>query len=50
MEEKLYKTMARTGTGTIVIGIVTTVVGIASGVVLIVAGANLLRKKSQILF
>lgn len=50
MEEKLYKTMSRTGMGNVAIGILVTVVGIAAGVVLIVSGANLLKKKNQILF
>lgn len=50
MEEKIYKTMSKCGALNIVIGVVSIVAGIAAGVLLIVSGANLLSKKSDILF
>jgi len=49
-EEKIYKTMSKCGALNIVIGIISIVGGIAAGVLLIVSGANLLVKKSDILF
>lgn len=49
MSERIYKTMARTGVGSLVIGIVILVTGVAAGVMMIVNGANLLKKKSEIL-
>ncbi len=49
MSERIYKTMARTGAGSLVIGIVILVTGVAAGVMMIVNGANLLKKKSEIL-
>lgn len=49
MNERIYKTMTRTGASSLVIGIVVLVTGIAAGVMMIVNGANLLKKKSEIL-
>ena len=48
--EKVYKTMRNTGAANIAIGIIVIVVGVSAGVVSIVTGANLLKKKSQIMF
>ncbi len=48
MEEKMYKTMSRTGSANVVIGILTLAVGIATGVMLLVTGANLLKKKEKL--
>ena len=48
--EKVYKTMRNTGAANIAIGIIVIVVGVSAGVVSIVTGANLVKKKSQIMF
>lgn len=49
MNEKVYKTMARTGAGNVALGIVVLVSGIASGVMMIICGVRLLKRKSDIL-
>lgn len=48
--EKVYKTMRNTGAANIAIGIIVIIVGVSAGIVSIVTGANLLKKKSQIMF
>ena len=48
--EKIYLTMKRTGTGNIVLGILSICLGLASGIMLIVTGANLLKKKKHLSF
>ena len=45
MNEKIYKTMASSGAGSLALGIVVLV----TGVVTIVNGARLLKRKSEIL-
>ena len=50
MEEKVYKTMGRSGALSIVVGVVSIVAGVAGGVLLIISGAKLLANKSKILF
>ena len=50
MNEKVYKTMAVTGAGTIALGVIMLVSGIACGIVAIVSGAKLLKRKSDIIF
>lgn len=50
MNERLYKTMARIGGGTLAIGIVVLVTGIASGVMLIIQGARLIKHKYELTF
>ncbi|MEE1195292.1 MAG: hypothetical protein UHS54_00195 [Lachnospiraceae bacterium] len=50
MNEKVYKTMSRSGAWNLAIGVVVMVTGIASGVMLIVNGAKLLKQKYQITF
>ena len=50
MEEKVYKTMGRSGALSIVIGVVSIVAGVAGGVLLLISGAKLLANKSKILF
>lgn len=50
MEEKIYKTMKRSGALNITLGIIMIVFGIAAGVLMIVSGGRLLVKKSDILF
>lgn len=49
MNEKIYKTMSRTGACSIAVGIVTLVTGITAGVLMIVSGSRLLKRKSDIL-
>lgn len=49
MNEKIYKTMSRTGACSIAVGIVTLVTGITTGVLMIVSGSRLLKRKSEIL-
>ena len=48
--EKVYKAMRNTGAANIAIGIIVIAVGVSAGIVSIVTGANLLKKKSQIMF
>lgn len=50
MEEKIFKTMGRTGAWNIAVGVVVIVVGIAAGVVAIVNGAKLIKERSGIMF
>ena len=50
MEEKVFKTMGRTGAWNMTLGIVSIVVGIATGVLLIISGAKLISDRSKILF
>ena len=50
MEEKVFKTMGRSGALSIVIGVVSIVAGVAGGVLLLISGAKLLANKSKILF
>ena len=48
--EKVYKAMRNTGAANIAIGIIVIAVGVFAGIVSIITGANLLKKKSQIMF
>ena len=48
--EKAYKTMQRTGVGSIVLGIIMIVTGVAAGIISIINGARLLKNKNQITF
>ena len=48
--EKVYKAMRNTGAANIAIGIIDIAVGVSAGIVSIITGANLLKKKSQIMF
>ena len=50
MDEKIYKTMGRSGALSIVRRVVSIVVGLTSGVMLLVSGGRLLAGKSKILF
>lgn len=50
MDEKIYKTMGRSGALAIVVGVVSIVVGLASGVMLLISGGRLLAGRSKILF
>lgn len=49
MNEKIYKTMASSGAGSLSLGIVVLVTGLVTGILMIVNGARLLRRKSEIL-
>ena len=50
MNEKIDKTMARCGVGSIALGIVVLVTGVATGVLMLVSGARLLKRKTEITF
>lgn len=50
MNERLFKSIKRTGSGTLATGIVVLCVGVATGVFLIVSGARLLLAKADTLF
>lgn len=50
MEEKVFKTMGRTGAWNIAIGVILIVVGLAAGVLSIINGAKLIKDKSGIMF
>lgn len=50
MDEKIYKTMGRSGALSIVLGVVSIVVGLTSGVMLLISGGRLLAGKSKILY
>ena len=50
MEEKIYKSMGRSGALSIAVGVVAIVTGVASGVLLLISGARLLANRSKILF
>ena len=49
MNEKIYKTMSRTGACSVAVGIVTLVTGVATGILMIISVARLLKRKSDIL-
>ena len=49
MNEKIYKTMASSGAGSLALGIVVLVTGLVTGILMIVNGARLLKRKSEIL-
>ena len=49
MNEKIYKTLARTGGCSVAVGNVTLVTGVAAGILMIVSGARLLKRKGDIL-
>ena len=48
--EKVYKAMRNTGAANIAIWIIVIAVVVSAGIVSIITGANLLKKKSQIMF
>ncbi len=47
MDERIYKTMGRSGALSIVLGVVSIVVGLTSGVMLLISGGRLLTGKSN---
>lgn len=50
MDERVYKTMGRSGALCIVLGIISIVAGLAGGVLLLISGGRLLTGRSKILF
>lgn len=50
MEEKVYKTMKRSGALNIAAGILSIVAGLTGGILLIISGSKLLTRKSKVLF
>ena len=50
MEEKIYKTMGRSGAWTIAIGVVIIVIGLAAGVISIINGAKLIKDRTGLMF
>ena len=50
MEERIYKTMSRSGALNVVCGVVAIAIGVAMGVLLNISGSKLLSRKSKILF
>ena len=50
MSEKIYKTMGRTGAGTLATGICVLVSGLVCGVLLIINGAKLLKNREKLMF
>ena len=50
MNEKLYKTLANTGAGSLAMGIVVLVTGMVVGVLMIINGVTLLVSKKDIMF
>ncbi|SER95569.1 hypothetical protein [Lachnobacterium bovis] len=50
MEEKLYKSLGRSGATNIAIGVIILVCGLVCGIISIVNGGKLLKKRSNIMF
>lgn len=50
MNERIYNTMKRTGTVSLIMGILTLVIGIVVGVGCIINAAFLMKRKSEITF
>ncbi|MGN0290340.1 MAG: hypothetical protein ACI4C5_00295 [Lachnospiraceae bacterium] len=50
MNEKAYKTMSRSGAGTLAVGIIMMVTGLVCGIIAVVSGARLLHDKKEIMF
>lgn len=50
MDEKIFKTMTKSGALNITLGVISIVTGIATGVLLIIGGAKLLSGKNDITF
>ena len=49
MNEKIYKTMSKSGVCGLTVGIIVLVTGIVTGILMILSGAKLLKRKSDIL-
>ncbi|HIX77949.1 MAG TPA: hypothetical protein H9734_10195 [Candidatus Fusicatenibacter merdavium] len=50
MNEKVFRTMGRTGGGNIAMGVLLLIAGVAMGVMMIVNGAKLLKRRAEITF
>lgn len=50
MQEKIYKSMGKSGATNLTIGICVLVAGIVSGVLLIISGAKLLSERTKLTF
>ncbi|MBQ1802305.1 hypothetical protein [Lachnobacterium bovis] len=50
MEEKLYKSLGRSGAASIAIGVIVLVCGLVCGIISIVNGGKILKKRSNIMF
>ncbi len=50
VEEKIYRSMSRIGSGGIALGIITLVCGVTVGILSIVFGSKLLKERSRIMF
>jgi hypothetical protein len=50
MNEKAYKTISRSGAGTLTAGVVIMVVGLVCGIIAVISGARLLHVKKEIMF
>lgn len=50
MNEKIYKTMSRTGACNLALGVVVLVTGIVTGVLMIISGAKLIKQKYELTF
>lgn len=48
--EKIYRTVARSGAGNLALGIIILVTGVTTGILLIINGAGLLKQKGLITF
>lgn len=49
MNEKIYKTMSKSGACALTLGIIVLVIGVVSGVLMIVNGAKLMKRKYEIM-
>ncbi|HJB28101.1 MAG TPA: hypothetical protein IAA06_04820 [Candidatus Blautia faecavium] len=49
MNEKIYKTMSKSGACNLALGIIVLVTGIVAGILMIVNGAKLIKRKTDIL-
>ncbi len=49
MSEKLYKTVAGVGAGSLAIGIIILVTGVVTGTLTIINGARLIKRKYEIM-
>lgn len=50
MDERVYKTMGRSGALCLAVGVVSIVAGLTGGVLLLISGGRLLAGRSKILF
>lgn len=48
MNERIYKTMGRTGVISIVVGVLGCTIGLVCGILAIICGGRLLRRKEEV--